>query len=182
MAAIETLMHEHRIIEKVLGAVEREAGKASRDEKVDERLLAETIDFIRNFADKCHHHKEEGVLFKEMVAKGVPQEGGPVGVMMAEHDAGRLLVGKAREALAAHDGPKAAGYLGDYATLLRRHIQKEDTVLYVLARRVLGEDGLGAMAETFERVEAEEMGEGTHERYHELAHRLAEGRTGDGSA
>ncbi len=175
MEAIETLKHEHRVIEKVLDALEREAGKAAGGQPASVRLLSDAVDFIRNFADRCHHGKEEGLLFKAMGARGVPVGGGPIGVMLAEHDAGRLLVRQAAEALDSGDVAGAGTRLVDYANLLRQHIQKEDNVLYVLAGRVLTVTDMANLAKGFDRVEAEEMGEGTHERYHEMAHRMAAG-------
>ncbi len=175
MAAIETLMHEHRIIEKVLDAMDREAGKVLRGEPASVKLMEDAADFVRNFADRCHHAKEEAILFSEMAARGVAREGGPIGVMVAEHEGGRLYINRAREALAAGDLRKTAGCLAGYTSLLRRHIQKEDNTLYVIAKQVLTTSELDKMSEEFERVEAEEMGEGTHERYHEMAHRMAAG-------
>lgn len=175
MTAVETLKHEHRVIEKVLDAIEREAAKASRGEPASSRLFADAIDFVRNFADRCHHAKEEGILFKAMAAKGVPVEHGPLGVMLAEHDGGRLLVRQAADALEAGDLSQAAAHLTDYSALLRQHIQREDNVLYAVAERVLSGAELARMAAEFERVEAGEMGEGTHERYREMAHRMADG-------
>ena len=62
-----------------------------------------------------------------------------------------------------------------YAELLRRHIQKEDNVLYPMADRVLTGQDQQALAEAFEKVEAQEIGQGVHEKYHRLAHELAEG-------
>src|SRR4030065_429878 len=55
-------------------------------------------DFIKGFADGCHHKKEEGVLFPAMQAAGVPSEGGPISVMLAEHEQGRRLTAGMRAA------------------------------------------------------------------------------------
>jgi hemerythrin-like domain-containing protein len=57
---------------------------------------------------------------------------------------------------------------------LRQHIDKENNVLYPMGNRVLTEDDQRQLSEAFERVEAEEMGPGVHEKYHQLAHELAE--------
>ncbi len=173
MTATETLKHEHRVIELVLGAIDREARKAARGEPVDPAFFAQAIDFIRNFADKCHHGKEEGILFKAMAEKGVPVEGGPIGVMLGDHEEGRRFVRTAREALDRSDLRAVAENLMKYTALLRQHIMKEDNVLYPMAERVMSQAELDDLVERFETVEREEMGEGTHERYHELAHTLA---------
>jgi hemerythrin-like domain-containing protein len=54
-------------------------------------------------------------------------------------------------------------------------IDKEDNVLYPMADRLFTPADQQALAEDFERVEAEEIGAGVHERYHQLAHDLAGG-------
>jgi hemerythrin-like domain-containing protein len=64
--------------------------------------------------------------------------------------------------------------LGLYAQLLRLHINKENTVLFPLADRLLGELDKKRLTAEFERVEEEETDAGVHERYHAMAHVLAE--------
>ncbi len=179
MSATAILKHEHEIILLVLKGVERGA------ESLDETLAGEPdwldtlVDFFRTFVDRCHHTKEEKHLFPLMEARGVPKESGPIGVMLAEHEQGRARVrAVADAATAAQAGDVAArrtardNLLG-YVELLRSHIAKENTALFPMADRVLSADDQAGLEAAFERVEAEEMGEGTHERYHELAHRLA---------
>jgi len=60
-----------------------------------------------------------------------------------------------------------------YARLLRLHINKENTVLFPLAERMLSDQEQEMIAAEFERIEEEETGAGVHQRYHELAHTLA---------
>jgi hemerythrin-like domain-containing protein len=55
-------------------------------------LFRQGVDFVRNFADRCHHAKEEENLFPRMEARGVPRDGGPIGVMLFEHEEGRAYV------------------------------------------------------------------------------------------
>ena len=50
------------------------------------------VDFIRNYADRFHHAKEEDVLFEALVDNGMPQENSPVAAMLMEHDQGRSFV------------------------------------------------------------------------------------------
>ncbi len=174
MNAIETLKHEHRVIEKVLGAIETSTDKVAVGGAVDPGFFRRAIDFVRNFADKCHHSKEEGVLFKAMAAAGVAVEGGPIGVMLSEHDEARRLIREAAASLDEDDLKTAAARLADYAALLRQHIRKEDGILYVMAERVLPAEETRGIGDRFEKIERDEMGEGTHERYHEMAHELAD--------
>jgi len=181
MTPTEILKHEHQVILMVLGAAEREADSIASTGKVDADRVVKMLDFIRTFADKCHHAKEEDLLFVKMGERGFPTQMGPVGVMLQEHEMGRSYVRVVDEALqAAAGGDEAAltrvrdGLLS-YAGLLRAHIQKEDTILYPMADQALTEQDQAELAEAFERVEREEIGAGVQEKYHQLAHELAEG-------
>lgn len=179
MTPTETLKHEHQIILLALGAVEREMSQIQAGEPVPEERIGQMIDFVQNFADRCHHAKEEKLLFARMGERGMTVHGGPIGVMLQEHDEGRRLVRAAAGALpqagagdASARTALAANLLG-FVRLLRAHIDKEDNVLYPMADQILTPADQADLATAFERVEAEEMGEGTHERYHELAHEWA---------
>jgi len=180
MTPIELLMHEHEIVLMVLGAVEREAQQIQDSGQVNAEKAEQMVDFVRNFADRCHHAKEEDLLFVRLQERGMPVQGGPIGVMLAEHIEGRRLVKAVAEALpaAARGDPQAiaavrTSLLG-YTRLLRAHINKEDNVLYPMADRILTPDDQQWLAQQFDRVEAEEMGAGVHDKYHHLAHELAE--------
>ena len=138
------------------------------------------IEFFTNFVDRCHHTKEEKHLFVKMEERGIPHDG-PIGVMLDEHDQGRRLVAAMRERLsaalalseAATEALKAD--LVAYARLLRSHIDKEDNILYPMADSAFTAEDQRGLEEAFKKVESEEMGEGVHEKYHQLAHRLAQG-------
>jgi len=179
MTPTETLKHEHQIILLALGTVEREMNQIHAGGSVDEARIGQMIDFVQNFADRCHHAKEEKLLFARMEERGLPVEGGPIAVMLQEHDDGRRLVRAAAESLprasAGDAGARTiltANLLG-FVRLLRVHIDKEDNILYPMADRILTTADQTELAAAFDQVEAEEMGEGTHERYHQLAHEWA---------
>lgn len=132
MEATDILMQEHRMIERVITALETAAGRLAAGGTVPADFFLTASDFIRNFADGSHHAKEEGILFAALAANGMPRDSGPVAVMLREHEEGRRLTKGMREAAERlRDGdPAAAAQVAEnalgYAELLRQHIHKED--------------------------------------------------------
>lgn len=184
MKATEILMAEHEVIKRVITTLELAALKLENEQNVRPTLFVEAAEFIKGFADGCHHVKEEQVLFKMMGDHGVPNAGGPVGVMLHEHDLGRQYTRGMREAaekLAAGDTSAQAAVVQNargYAALLRQHIMKENNVLFPMADQVIPQAEHEAVFEGFEKVEHEETGEGVHEKYLALADRLEKEVTG----
>jgi hemerythrin-like domain-containing protein len=178
MQATETLMQEHEVILRVIAALEAEAGRMEADQPVRPGFFLDATDFIKGFADGCHHKKEEGVLFEAMVGAGLPRQAGPIPVMLAEHEQGRAFTRGMRDAanrLAAGDGTARAEVVGNargYAALLRQHIEKENGILFPLADQVIPLSQQAKVADDFERVEHEETGAGVHEKYLALAEAL----------
>jgi hemerythrin-like domain-containing protein len=179
MTPTELLKQEHQTILLVIGAAEREVDKIGRTGKVDAERMDKMIDFLRNFADRCHHAKEENILFVRMQEKGMPSDSGPIFVMRREHEENRknvaAMAGALPKAIAGEGSAVAAvkDNLAEYAGRLKAHIDKEDNVLYPMADRLFTEDDQRKLAEAFDMVEKEEVGEGIHEKYHGLAHELA---------
>ena len=133
------------------------------------------IDFIRSFADRCHHLKEEKVFFPALEEKGIPREGGPIGMMLMEHEEGRSYVKAMAGAL---DGWEKGLELSQsvviknaraYLRLLREHIQKEDDILFEMADNVLSAEEQKQLLRQFEEHEREEIGPGVHEKYLKIA-------------
>lgn len=141
-SATALLREEHRLILRVAAALERlldivDAGAP------DWTALERTVEFLRLFADLCHHGKEEDLLFTELEAQGMPRDTGPIAVMLHEHREGRALVGAMSGVLErARQGDEAAlARLVDagrgYVDLIRGHIRKEDDVLFGIADRIV---------------------------------------------
>lgn len=183
MTPTETLKHEHKVILMVLDAAEREAQWIQDTGEVHAEDIDKMLDFFRSFADRWHHAREEKLLFVKMQERGMPVGGGPIAVMLQEHDEGRRRVKAVAEALPQAqngDAPAIASLKGNlwaYIRLLRAHIDKEDNVLYPMADQLFTPEDQRALTEAFEKVEAEQIGAGVHEKYHQLAHDLA--RRGD---
>src|SRR5512146_1127553 len=92
------LVHEHVLIKRMLALLERNAPRTAEGSYADYRFYLDGVDFIRNFADRFHHAKEEDVLFEALVENGMPRENSPVAAMLMEHDAGREFVRRLEQA------------------------------------------------------------------------------------
>jgi hemerythrin-like domain-containing protein len=139
-------------------------------------VLLTSASWAHSTADRCHHAKEEDLLFVAMEEAGIPRQGGPIGVMLHEHTLGRGYVQGMADGLAAYKmgggGAQVAGNARGYVELLTQHIHKEDHILYPMADRALSAAKQAELAEGFERVERERVGPGKHEAYHALLDRL----------
>ncbi|HOF87500.1 MAG TPA: hemerythrin domain-containing protein [Armatimonadota bacterium] len=177
MYATDQLRAEHEGITVMLSVLERLADDVSAGRAVNLDHLAQVLDFLRTFADACHHGKEEELLFPALGRAGLPAEGGPVGVMLLEHTQGRAYIrgmADALEALRAGTGGATsfAKNAYGYVQLLRAHIDKENDILFVMAERLLPPAVHAQLIGEFETVEQERIGDGVHERYHALIHEL----------
>src|SRR5512136_2617308 len=92
MKPTEELSREHQAILTMIRILHKMADRLDAGTAVDPDDLDRSVEFIRVFADKCHHAKEEGHLFPEMERAGIPRDRGPIGVMLAEHEDGRKHV------------------------------------------------------------------------------------------
>lgn len=175
----EILSSEHRVIEQVLDCLERMADGCRRHGGLDAQAAKDAIKFFREFADRCHHGKEEACLFPAMEAKGFSRSEGPTGVMLREHDQGRACVRGMDEAIDAASAGDAAAqrqfveHATHYIDLLREHIHKEDHCLFAMANQVFSDSEQKDLLSAFSRVELDDMGAGTHEKLLTLADALA---------
>src|SRR4051812_33647045 len=143
MRAIQLLMEEHEIILHGLRVLEALADRAARGAEVPAKAVRDVVEFFRQFTDVHHHHKEEKILFPALEKAGLPREGGPLGVMLHEHDQCRQLLSALREAArGAVSAPASRARFADaaraYVTLLAAHIEKENHVLFPMADEALG--------------------------------------------
>jgi hemerythrin-like domain-containing protein len=174
MLPTQVLEHEHEVILKMLEVIRAIA----RSGEIEVKTGQEIIDFIRNFSDHCHHAKEEKILFIEAEKYGVPAEGGPIGMMLIEHDEGRGYVKKMDQALQKvkkGDSKAWSEYFENaqnFAGLLEQHISKENQILYPMINMHLPEEIQRETTKKFEKVEKEEVGEGVHQKYHNLVEEL----------
>lgn len=109
MNATEQLKEEHQAIKWMLRIMSAICEQIQAGEPANTEHLEHIVEFIRVFADKCHHGKEEDLLFVAMEQAGVPKQGGPIGVMLTEHTWGRNYIQGLSQAVAAYQaGDQAA--------------------------------------------------------------------------
>lgn len=179
MKATEELKKEHEAIKLMLGILDEMSARLEAGESLNPEHLDGVVEFIQVFADKCHHAKEEDILFPAMERAGIQRERGPIGVMLYEHGEGRKFVQGMKAAVERYKSgdEAAAGAIAanarKYTELLMDHIHKEDNILYPMAdNRLSPEDG-ERLAEAFEKVELEVIGPGRHEQFHQFLGRMA---------
>ena len=168
--AIDDLKHEH---EAILTALQILDSMVVAGKQVPREDILEFIGFLKEFADKCHHGKEEGILFPALVNAGMSPESGPVSVMLNEHEQGRKHIQNMESA--ASDPLDVAGFAnaaGQYSALLKEHIQKENEVLFVMAEQMLPAGQLDSIYDAFEQHEEKIIGQGRHEELHQMLNSL----------
>lgn len=164
--ATEDLRQEHKAILFVLEILDRMVLDTDIYNREKRQYRCELVEFLRTFADKCHHGKEENILFKALADSGVQNEGGPIGVMLGEHTQGRAYILQMTFGLIAGDMESFNEAATRYSMLLKSHINKENMVLFELADQVLDEERQAALYERFQEHEETVVGHGVHEQLH----------------
>src|ERR1035437_944618 len=175
--AVEMLEAEHRVIQKMVAGMSVLAEQLEGGEPVDVSLLEGIVVFLRTFADRCHHGKEETVLFPALIRRGVPSHGCPIGGLTMGHQKGRVMVGELAEAIrgcAAGQPPARENLvksLHALAAFYPSHIWKEDYLFFPLPGKVLTPHDQQQLIDKFETVERE-LGLDLHEGFDKLAAEL----------
>ena len=170
ISAVSILSGEHRVILQVLAALEAVAKNSSAG-KLALADAKDALEILRTFADKCHHGKEEDILFPILEAQ-VPGFG-PTQVMRAEHVEGRAFIRAMGDAVERNQAAAFAGAAFNYVDLLRNHIAKEDDILFRMAQEMLTPEQDAHILDAYRRIEHDDMGDGTHFRMLAIADRLA---------
>lgn len=172
--ATQDLRKEHEAILYVLQILDKMMEPDNHDAESPLHYYGEVVYFLKIFADKCHHGKEENYLFKELVNKGITNEGGPIGVMLQEHAQGRDYIAQMSSSFDERNikGFNNAAEL--YRDLLRQHIEKENDVLFMMADKVINEQEQNLLFEQFEQHEENVIGHGVHEKLHSMIDTWAE--------
>jgi hemerythrin-like domain-containing protein len=166
--AAQILMHEHSLILQVLSALEKRVAALDSGATTDPGFFQEAVEFLRSFADRCHHGKEEDILFTMMVEElDYPRSGGPVAVLTAEHERARGFIRSIAEAAAVLDtDPTAARRIIEngrgYIQLLRTHIHREDTIVFPMVEQFLDDSDQARLAAKFAEFDRPELESGRY--------------------
>ncbi len=171
--AIDDLKHEHEAILSSLQVLDQfctDVSNGSTPEQID---LHSFVRFLKEFADTCHHGKEEKMLFPALVEAGLSEHAGLIKVMLAEHLQGRDYVREMDLAISAGPDYLTFAYAArNYSSLLKNHIQKENDVLFPMAEKTLDRARLKRMSKSFEEHEERVIGLVRHEEWHQLLKEL----------
>ena len=171
--AIEDLQNEHHAILSSLQILDTIARRLDRGLDVQRRDIHDFIGFLQEFADKCHHGKEDVILFPALIKAGMAEKGGLIGIMLSEHAKGRQLIKEMDVAVSGkEDHGKFSKAAREYSDLLQAHIGKENDVLFPAAQDALSAPQLDQIHEAFEQHEQKVMGVGGHEELHAMLKKL----------
>src|SRR3989338_7987169 len=146
---IKKLVDEHVLIKRFIALIEPLCALVDSSKEVDSRLVLDCVDFIRNYADKYHHMKEEDVLFKN-TGEGLDI----IKVMLEDHVTGRNHVKQVVEGAEKRNKQQIVEHIQGYKELLTQHIKKEDEILYPWIDRGLSTADVGRLYEEFNQKDA----------------------------
>jgi hemerythrin-like domain-containing protein len=132
MKPIGPMMWEHRLIEKMLSLFEGEIRKINELTRVDTVFIDSAVDFIRTYADRTHHGKEEDILFRDLRKKELsPEHDRIMNELIEEHKYARSVVGKLVNAKERYlkggdTSEEVINCMKELARFYPRHIEKED--------------------------------------------------------
>ena len=141
---MKKLVQEHVLIKRWVALIPEVINHLDLDSEEGRQLLLDGVDFIRSYADKYHHAKEEDVLFKYF-----DEDLDILKVMYEDHEQGRGHVRAILEALDRKDKAAIAEHLNAYRDLLSGHIKKEDEILYTWMDRNLSDSQIGKLFSEF---------------------------------
>jgi hemerythrin-like domain-containing protein len=157
--AIDILIDEHQLIQRVLGSLETFAETMSGEPENDRTTLGVFADFFHEYVDLCHHGKEEGYLFVRMKAYGFSTQAGPISAMLSEQGEGRDHLNALAE-IARGSGPLSArertlvkGHALGYILRIQSHMKREDDILFPVARHSLPPFALQELSAEFQNFD-----------------------------
>lgn len=178
MKPTEDLMRDHQTIEVMLGIITKIVEKIKKNREPELEEIDRIIDFLKIFADKFHHGKEETIYFPELIEAGMSNKNSPVAVMLFEHEVGRGLIKSIASAVQSiRNGDKPAidqlvEFMESYVELMENHIQKENNILFPMGDKLLPPLKRDLIYKHFKVVEENVIGQDIQKHYHELLRQL----------
>lgn len=159
--ALQLLVDEHNEIKLFLDMFEEFAQALGDDTNNLDQLkeLRKYVDYVKCLAGTRHHEKEENILFVTMVDHGFSVDSGPICAMTYEHVVFRKQLqvldryASKCEKLNAGDVSTIVDTILDYCELLRRHIDKENNILFPTINRQVPSSALDDVFEQFCKVD-----------------------------
>ncbi len=176
------LIAEHELIERCMAVLKICLENIDTPEH-DPLKMQRSLDFLYEFGDKIHNKKEENFLFPFMKERGIPAEGGPIGVMLQEHEAERELLQKMLtqvSGIASASAEEINKFKEEgltYLTIRAEHIWKENDILYPMARKVLSEKDENLLLFEFHKVSEQAYGPRAKELFTEMVKEAEKGST-----
>ena len=175
----EILEDEHRLIIRVVNALSIFAQNMEEGWDVEEETFNDLVQFMRVFAEKWHHAKEEDVLFPQLIARGVPATGCPLAQLVSEHRKANSFVADIVKALEGYrkgdNGARDAVIQGlrNLSSYYINHIWNEDNMLFPMANRFLKSEDQQVLLKEFAVID-ERRGKTLHDQLEDFARRVEE--------
>jgi len=163
MDVLEVLMEEHEIILYAINVLGESTARLENGKDAPKKFYDDFLEIMRNFADRCHHGKEEAVLFP-LMEKRDPSQHDNVSLLLADHEKGRAFLAGLKGAVTLNDVKEMIENSEGYANLLKLHIQKEN-LLFPKWMNMLSDDDRVDMFEKSEEIEERVIGKGKHAEY-----------------
>ncbi|MEM3562079.1 MAG: hemerythrin domain-containing protein [Candidatus Jordarchaeaceae archaeon] len=174
---IGPLMVEHRLIERMVKVISKEEPKIAKENKVDVFFIDSAVDFFRTYADRCHHGKEEDILFRDLAKKSLtPEHKKTMDELIEEHIYARNTVGRlvnAREKYVQEDKDalkEIVAILKELVAFYPKHIEKEDKHFFIPCMNYFTKKEQETMLEEFWNFDKNLI----HEKYRKIVEKYEE--------
>lgn len=180
MKPTEHLKEEHREIELMFNILQKVCQKLESGEDVSPEHLEQISEFLKVYVDVGHHGEEEDLLFPAIQEADMSKHGGPIELMLMEHNVGRNYVKIVSEAITRYNAGDriVSGNIVKHARIyiahMANHIEKEETIVFAMADAQIPKEKQEELLEEFERLENEKMGIGKEEELQKVLHHLEE--------
>ncbi len=172
------LKSEHDTMAIILTALKKTASDIHQNNYFDLFRASQIIEFIRTYNDKCHHEKEERILFPAILESGLTNAADTVRILISEHEMARdciaALENNIRDYLAGHTYALEglSPNINKYISLEEKHIKTENNVLFPMADKVLNTKKQETILIEFRHIQDQNVGHNKHLEYYILLSKL----------